>query len=81
MSSRFIRLVEFELAEDKTVVISAVNNTKVSIGQKVTFENEGKFQEVFLKNAIVLDEQGIDKMMAGLKKAKESLKKIREVVQ
>lgn len=81
MSSRFIRLVEFELAEDKAVVISAVNNAKVSIGQKVTFENEGKFQEVFLKNAIVLDEQGIDKMMAGLKKAKESLKKIREVVQ
>lgn len=81
MSSRFIRLVEFELAEDKAVVISAVNNAKVSIGQKVTFENEGKFQEVFLKNAIVLDEQGIDKMMAGLKKAKESLKKIREAVQ
>lgn len=81
MGSRFIRLVEMEMAEGKCLVISAINNQKVSLGQKVTFENDGKVQEVFLKNAVVLDEQGIDKLVSGLKKAKESLKKIREAVQ
>lgn len=81
MGNRFIRLVEMDLSDGKSLVISAVNNQKVSIGQKVAFENDGKVQEVFLKNAIVLDEQGIDKMVAGLKKSKESLKKIREAVQ
>lgn len=81
MSSRFIKLAEFNLDEEKQVVISAINNTKISVGQKLTFYNSNNVQEVFLKNAIVLDEAGIDKMIDCLNKAKASLKKIREVTQ
>ena len=81
MSSRFIKLAELKLDDEKSLVISAVNNDKVSIGQKLTFYNVGGVQEVFLKNAIVLDEFGIDALVACLLKAKSSLKKIREVTQ
>lgn len=81
MSSRFIKLAEFNISESKGVVISAVNSDKISVGQKITFYNNLAPQEVFLKNAIVLDSDGIDTMVAALLKAKESLAKIRDVTQ
>lgn len=81
MSSRFIKLAEFNIAEDKGIVISAVNSEKISVGQKVIFHTGPVPQEVFLKNAIVLDSKGIDTMVEALLKAKDSLAKIKAVTQ
>lgn len=79
MSSRFIKLAEFKIDEEKQVVISAVNSSKISIGQKLTFLNNGKVSEVFLKNALVLTDEGIDNLVECLLSAQKRLRKIQEV--
>ena len=79
MYGRYIKLAEFKIEDDKSVVISAVNENRVSIGQKVSFTKDGEPQDAFLKNAIVLDEKGIDAMVKSLEHAKKSLKKIQSI--
>lgn len=59
---RFFQIGKTEFAKDKNLVISVDTNNKISIAQQLVFNSEGKKQEVFLKNAIQTDIEGLQKI-------------------
>lgn len=62
---KFFELAKTKIGENKNVVISMDKEGKVSIAQQLVVNDNGKEQNIFLKNAIVLD----SKAFAGFKDA------------
>lgn len=61
---RFFEIGKHELAKDKNLVVSVDCNDRISIAQQLIFNNDGKIQEVFLKNAIQTDIEGLKEIEA-----------------
>lgn len=61
---RFLELGKCEIAENKNIVISIDASKKISIAQQLVVNNEGIKQNIFLKNAINIDSNGLKKLHA-----------------
>lgn len=61
---RFLELGKCEIAENKNIVVSIDASKKISIAQQLVVNNEGTIQNIFLKNAINVDADGLKKLYA-----------------
>lgn len=52
---KFYELAKTKISENKNVVISVDREGKISIAQQLVVNDNGKEQNIFLKNAIVMD--------------------------
>ena len=68
----FYEIIKKEIGENKNIVISRRDDLRLSIAQQVKVESDGKEMEFFLKNAIIVDENGLDVLIDALKEAKQS---------
>lgn len=56
---RFLELAKSSLTENKNIVISKDNEGNISIAQQLVVEDNGRIQNIFLKNAISMDVKGL----------------------
>ena len=68
----FYQIVKKEIGKNKNIVISKRDDGRISIAQQVKAESDGKELEFFLKNAIIVDENGLDILINALSEAKRS---------
>ena len=59
---KFLELGKCKLSENKNLVISMDAERRISIAQQLVVTNEGVQQNIFLKNAINLDVEGLKKL-------------------
>jgi hypothetical protein len=69
----FREIIKEEIGENKKVVISQRDDGRISIAQQVLVESDGKTMEFFLKNAIIVNLEGLEIMIKALTDAKEFL--------
>ena len=72
----FYEIVKKIIGENKNIVISKRDDGRISIAQQVKAKSDGKEMEFFLKNAIIVDENGLDILIDALKEAKRSFNAI-----
>lgn len=70
----FQEIIKKAIGENKNIVISKRDDGRVSIAQQVLAESDGKAMEFFLKNAIIVDGNGLDILIDALNEAKRFLK-------
>lgn len=66
----FYQIIKKAIGENKNIVISKRDDGKISIAQQIKAESDGKVMEFFLKNAIIVDENGLNTLIDALKVAK-----------
>lgn len=66
----FYEIIKKPIGENKNIVISKREDGRISIAQQVIAESDGKAMEFFLKNAIIVDENGLDILIDALNEAK-----------
>ena len=68
----FYEIIKKAIGKNKNIVISKRDDGRISIAQQVKAESDGKVMEFFLKNAIIVDEDGLNVLIDALKIAKRS---------
>lgn len=71
---RFLELAKSPLSENKNIVISKDNENNISIAQQLVVEDNGRIQNIFLKNAISMDVKGLEDLKDAIEKALEQIK-------
>ena len=69
----FKEIIKESIGENKNIVISLRDDGRLSIAQQVLAESDGKKLEFFLKNAIIVDKEGLNVFINALEKAKRFL--------
>lgn len=69
----FQEIIRRAIGENKNIVISRRDDGRVSIAQQVLAESDGKEMEFFLKNAIIIDKNGLDVLIDALNEARHFL--------
>lgn len=72
---KFNTLVSIKIGENRNLVISQREDGKISIAQQIEAESDGQVIKFFVKNAIQTDLNGLDKIEAAVKEAKQKIKK------
>lgn len=69
----FLQLSKGKLSENKNIVISKDVEGRISIAQQLEVNNDGVIQNIFLKNAIVTDKEGLEILSQVIKEALEKI--------
>lgn len=69
----FLQLSKGKLTDNKNIVISKDVEGRISIAQQLEVDNEGQIQNIFLKNAIITDKQGLSVLLAVIQEAIEKI--------
>jgi hypothetical protein len=72
--SKFKELAKGEIGENKNIVVSIRDDGNISIAQQVVAPVNGKPINIFIKNAIEVDEAGLNSIINTLVQACEKLK-------
>lgn len=70
----FQEIIKRAIGKNKNIVVSRRDDGRISIAQQVLAESDGKEMEFFLKNAIIIDEAGLDIFIEVLNEVKRFLK-------
>jgi hypothetical protein len=65
----FTEIIKREIGENKFIVVSRRDDGKFSIAQQVIVESDGKEMSFFMKNAIIVGENGLTKIIEALNTA------------
>ena len=71
----FQEIIKRTIGENKNIVISRRDDLRISIAQQVIAESDGKEMEFFLKNAIIVDENGLNILIDALHEVRDYITK------
>jgi len=66
----FHEIIKKSIGENKSIVISQREDSRISIAQQVQATVDGKEMEFFLKNAIIVNKAGLDILISTLEEAR-----------
>ena len=76
----FQEIIKKTIGKNKNIVISRRDDLRVSIAQQIIADSDGKEMEFFLKNAIVVDEKGLNALIEALIDAKRFLSSTNNII-